>query len=290
MGSKLVRTGLWLRTDQRQRASFLSVFKNDDDSTIGHWHRLRKPDEKSLIDGASSMLLLELAVCEGWLGEGSIPSKIESVSSTSSWAGWLRMKSFGDLGRVLNRALWFVGLVTVLVVLTPITGWWARAYSGPLDRPKGDVLVMLSAAGDDNGGISYSSYWRARYALLAWQTGSFKKIIVSGGGPGISNFLIAEGIPREAIAAEWNSTSTHESGLAMARLLQAYPGKKVLLTSDFHMYRALRVFRKSGVVAVPMPVPDVLQLAQHWDGRFPAFETMLMETTKLLYYAVRGWI
>jgi uncharacterized SAM-binding protein YcdF (DUF218 family) len=125
---------------------------------------------------------------------------------------------------------------------TPLVSWWAQAYSGPLDRPRGDILILLSAAGDDNGGISYSSYWRARYALLAWQTGTFKKIIVSGGGPGISNFLMAEGIPREAIEAEWRSPSTHQSGIAVARLTQGLPGKKVLLTSDFHMYRALRVF------------------------------------------------
>lgn len=200
------------------------------------------------------------------------------------------MKSFGGLGKFVNRALWSVGLVTVLVIFTPMTGWWARAYSGPLDRPKGDVLIVLSAAGDDNGGISYSSYWRARYALLAWQSGSFKKIIISGGGPGISNFMMAEGIPRQAIVAEWNSTSTHESGLAMAKLLPLYPGKKVLLTSDFHMYRTLRVFRKSGVAVDPMPVPDAMQLAQRLDGRFPVFETMLVESTKIVYYTIRGWI
>jgi len=142
----------------------------------------------------------------------------------------------------LSRLLAGIGLVTVLVMSTPLVSWWAQAYSGPLDRPRGDILILLSAAGDDNGGISYSSYWRARYALLAWQTGTFKKIIVSGGGPGISNFLMAEGIPREAIEAEWRSPSTHQSGIAVARLTQGLPGKKVLLTSDFHMYRALRVF------------------------------------------------
>jgi hypothetical protein len=45
---------------------------------------------------------------------------------------------------------------------------------------------------DDRGGISFSSYWRACHALLAWQTGGFKKIVISGGdGPGILNFLTA---------------------------------------------------------------------------------------------------
>ncbi len=193
--------------------------------------------------------------------------------------------------RALNHLLAAIGLTTVLVISTPIVSWWAQAYAGPIEQPRGDVLILLSAANDDNGGISYSSYWRARQALFAWQTGGFKKIVICGsGGPGILNYLIAYGIPREAIVTEWKSTSTRENAIETARLIQGLPGKKVLLTSDFHMYRALRVFRKVGIEATPMVVPDVLQSAEHWNGRFPAFETMSVESAKIVYYAVRGWI
>ncbi len=195
------------------------------------------------------------------------------------------------LGRWFNRVLAVIGLITVLVISTPVVSWWALAYTGPIERPKGDVLILLSAAGDDRGGISYSSYWRARYALLAWQTGGFKKIVISGGGgPGILNFLVAYGVPREAMLAEWQSTSTRESGIAVARLTRDLTGKKVLLTSDFHMYRAIRVFRKLGIDVAPMAAPDAVQTSQHWSGRFPAFETMLIESAKIAYYSLRGWM
>jgi uncharacterized SAM-binding protein YcdF (DUF218 family) len=183
-----------------------------------------------------------------------------------------------------------IGLITVLVIATPVVSWWARAYAGPIERPRGDVLILLSAAGDERGGISYSSYWRARGAIYAWQTGGFKKIVVSGGGPGIMNFLLAEGVPREAIVAEWRSRSTRENGIETGRLIQGMTGKKVLLTSDFHMYRAQRVFRKLGIEVTPMAVPDVLYSSEHWNGRFSAFETMAVETVKIVYYAARGWI
>ena len=201
------------------------------------------------------------------------------------------MKMLHKAGIWLNRVFAAIGLITVLVIATPVVSWWARAYAGPIERPTGDVLILLSAAGDDRGGISYSSYWRAREAIFAWQTGGFKKIVISGGGgPGILNFLIAEGIPREAIVAEWRSTSTRENGIETARLIQGIPGKKVLLTSDFHMYRALHVFRKQGIEVTPMAVPDVLHSTEHWNGRFSAFETMLVESVKIIYYALRGWI
>lgn len=196
-----------------------------------------------------------------------------------------------------TAALWFsrlcaaIGFIFVLATLTPIDSWWARAYSGPIERPKGDILILLSAANDDRGGISFSSYWRAREAIYAFQTGGFKKIVITGGGgPAIFEYMIAEGIPRQAILAEWQSTSTRESGVAMARLLQTMPGRKVLLTSDFHMFRAVSVFRKLGIDVTPMPVRDVLQSSAHWGGRFGAFEVMLEETVKIAYYALRGWM
>jgi uncharacterized SAM-binding protein YcdF (DUF218 family) len=194
-------------------------------------------------------------------------------------------------GRWLTRLLAAVGLITVLVMATPIVTWWALAYSGPLDQPKGDVLILLAAARDDRGGISYSSYWRARYALLAWQTGGFKKIVISGGeGSGILNFLILNGVPREVMVAEWGSHSTRENAIETAKLIQDMPGKKVLLTSDFHIYRAVRVFRKLGIEVTPMPARDVVGAAEHWDGRFPGFQTMVVESAKIVYYGLRGWL
>ena len=114
--------------------------------------------------------------------------------------------------------------------------------------------------------------------------------MVSGGeGPGILNFLIVEGVPRDAIVAEWKSHSTRENAIETAKLIQNMPGKKVLLTSDFHIYRAVRVFRKLGIEVTPAPVPDVLRLTERWNGRFSAFEIMVEEkTAKIVYYRLRG--
>ncbi len=203
----------------------------------------------------------------------------------------LRMGDVHRAGRWFSRLLAVIGLVTVLVISTPIVSWWAWAYAGSIDQPRGDILILLSAAADDANGISYSSYWRARMAVLAWKTGSFKTVVISGrSGPGILNFLVAGGVPREAIVTESRSTSTRENALYTADLIRNMPGKKVLLTSDFHMYRAIRVFRKVGIDATPMAVPDVLHATQNWSGRFSGFEMMAIESAKIAYYQLRGWI
>jgi uncharacterized SAM-binding protein YcdF (DUF218 family) len=195
------------------------------------------------------------------------------------------------VSRWLNRAFAAIGIVVVLVTVTPIDAWWAHAYAGPIEQPRGDVLILLSSAVDDQGLISFSSYWRARYALIAWQTGGFKKIVVTGGnGPGILNFLIAEGVPPQDIVAEWQAKSTRENAINTAHLIQGMPGKKVLLTSDFHMYRSIRVFRKIGMEVTPMPAPDILRSSEHLSARFSDFETMVLESTKIVYYRLHGWI
>ena len=194
-------------------------------------------------------------------------------------------------GRWLRRVLAAIGLLAVLITVTPIDRWWAHAYAGSMDQPKGDVLILLSAANDDQGWISYSSYWRARYALLAWENGGYKTVIISGkASPTIRNFLVAEGIPAAAIVMDPQSTTTRENAIDTARLLQEIPGTRVLLTSDFHMYRAERLFRREGVDVIPYPAPDVMKQSEHWNGRVSGFQTMTIETAKILYYRLRGWM
>jgi len=192
--------------------------------------------------------------------------------------------------RSVHPFLATVGLVTILVLFTPAVSWWARACSGALIQPKGDVLIVLSAANDDEGTISYSTYWRAREAIVAWRRGGFSRIVVSRGTPGILDFLTAYGVPREAILVERQASSTHESAVETAQLIENLPGRRVLLTSDFHIYRALHAFRKAGIQATPFAVPDVLHSSEHWQGRFSAFETMATESVKIVYYRLRGWI
>lgn len=202
-----------------------------------------------------------------------------------------RFKFFRAPYRWLRNLFALVGLVTILILTTPIDVWWAHAYAGSVDQPTGDVLILLSAANDDQGFISYSSYWRARYALKAWNTGSFKTIIVTGGpGTAIRDFLVAEGVPPGVILTESQSTSTRDNAANTARLLQGMSGTRVLLTSDFHMFRALRVFQKLGIKVTPYPVPDVMKSSQHWYGRFSGFETLVTESAKILDYRLHGWI
>ena len=199
--------------------------------------------------------------------------------------------------RFVSRILAAIGLLFVVATFTPITAWWANYLSGPWNDPGGEVLVVL---GSDTvkDSIGLSSYWRSVYAVRAWKKGGFHTIVVSGGGNGdqttiaeqMRDFMVSQGVPAAAIQVETEARSTRENAVKSKLLLDQLSGSKILLTSDYHMFRAYRAFRKAGVDVQPSPFPDSLKLSASWAGRWPAFLGLCTETTKIAYYFVRGWI
>jgi uncharacterized SAM-binding protein YcdF (DUF218 family) len=189
-------------------------------------------------------------------------------------------------------------LLLVFVSITPFDAWYARTLAGNWTESDGDILILLTAEVNPDGIIGPASYWRSVYAVRAWRNGHFKKIVVSGGVMGtpmslasaLAQFLVGSGVPRDAIILEERSTSTHENAVFTAELISNMPGKKVLLTSDQHMFRASRSFRHAGLEIIPRPVPDVIKRASSILERGPLFFGLQLETAKICYYAAKGWI
>jgi uncharacterized SAM-binding protein YcdF (DUF218 family) len=199
--------------------------------------------------------------------------------------------------RFVSRILAVIGLLFVVVTFTPIDEWWANRLAGAWNDPKGEVLVVLG--GDTvKDTIGLSSYWRSVYAVRMWKQGGVRTVVVSGGSNGsepsiaeqMRDFMVSQGIPAAAIHVETESQSTRENALKSKPILDQLSGKKVLLTSDYHMFRAYRAFRKVGIDIQPSPFPDSLKQAASWAGRWPAFLGLCVEQAKIAYYFVRGWI
>lgn len=201
--------------------------------------------------------------------------------------------------RAIRYSLTALGLLVVIVTVTPLVPWWARALAGPWNDPTGEVLVVLGAALEDKGILGVSSYWRSVYATLTWREGGFRRMIVTGGGsrregavaPPMREFIAAMGVPAQAIEVESVSNSTRENALLTRPLLQGVPPERVvLLTSDFHMFRAHRVFRKAGLNVQPRPFPDIRKRSGCRACRWTLLVELVEETTKIGYYWARGWI
>jgi len=203
----------------------------------------------------------------------------------------------GRLLRVLVAILASVGALLVIVTVTPLVSLWARALAGSWDDPRGEVLIVLGGSPTSNGVIGGSSYWRSAYAVFAYREGGVRQIIVTGGGNtatpiarSMGAFMECQGIPTGFIALETRSRNTRENALYTAPLLSGNVGRPVLLTSDFHMFRARRVFEKLGINVRPRPIPDALKRASTWKERWPAFLDLISESLKIAYYYARGWI
>jgi uncharacterized SAM-binding protein YcdF (DUF218 family) len=190
-----------------------------------------------------------------------------------------------------------LGICVLLVTFTPLTSWWALRLAGPWTEARGDVLIVLTGSILENGILGEPSYWRSAYTVMAWREGGWRQIFISGGGggpvpvgEGMLIFLKAGGVPADVIRVEVDSHSTRDSAVNMRAALAQVPGRKVLLSSDYHMFRATRAFRKVGLDVIPRPIPDASKRAHFWNLRWGAFQDLLLESVKIVYYFARGWI
>jgi uncharacterized SAM-binding protein YcdF (DUF218 family) len=190
-------------------------------------------------------------------------------------------------------------IAVLILQFTPLERWYARWLAGPWGDPDGDVLIVLSAEELPDDIIGVVSYWRAVYAIRTWREGHFRAVVVSGGytkgsrhslAAVIGRFLEAYGIPKDSIFLEERSTSTRENALFTKEMIASWPGKKVLLTSDAHMFRARRTFEAAGLPVAPHPFPDILKHEDFPVYRIPDAWTLIVETVKIAWYWQRGWI
>ena len=143
------------------------------------------------------------------------------------------------------------------------------------------------------GMMGISSYWRSVYTLDVWHEGGVKRIILSGDPQttaSMRDWLIAQGIPRDAVTIEGRSRSTRENALFTAALVRDIPGPYLLLTSDIHMWRAQRAFRKAGLEVFARPAPDAFKRGTDWRDRWRVFLDIASEGVKIGYYKWKQWI
>jgi uncharacterized SAM-binding protein YcdF (DUF218 family) len=199
------------------------------------------------------------------------------------------------LWRALAIAFAFLFLI---VTCTPLIPWYTGKLMGRQWESDGDILIVLTADMLPDDMIGPVTYWRAVYAVRTYRAGHFSAVVVCGGPGGgtrslaavTAGFLVANGIPREVIHLEERSTSTRENALYAAGMLSGWPGRKVLLTSDAHMFRARRAFRAAGLEVVPCYFPHTLKLYGSPLNRWGLFCGLIQESAKIAYYYARGWI
>ena len=194
--------------------------------------------------------------------------------------------------RACLRLVTLLGALLLLVTLLP-PRWYVNRLAGVWNDPRGATLIVLGADTLDGQMLGMNSYWRSVYAIRAWKEGGFGHLILSGRtditAP-MRDFIVCQGVPASAVVMEERSISTRENALFTVPVARQFPGPYVLLTSDYHMWRAHRAFQKAGLTVEPRPFPDIGKRINQWSTRWSIFIELLVESTKIVYYWARGWI
>ncbi|MES1188770.1 MAG: ElyC/SanA/YdcF family protein [Myxococcales bacterium] len=124
-----------------------------------------------------------------------------------------------------------------------------------------DVLVVLGCR-VQGGQLSHAALRRVERAAQAYREHGSTLVIASGGKAwdGFSECdvfargLVERGVPAAQLTLERESLTTRGNARGVARILAGKPPQRLgLVTCDWHMPRALRLFRRLGFAPVPVP-------------------------------------
>lgn len=224
--------------------------------------------------------------------------------------------------RRTGTTLLLLATIALYVASTPAFASWLNAglegQYPPLavaQSPTADVIVLLGGATDgpvpprQEPQVNEHAN-RILHAAALYKAGKAPLIIASGGtwarpslgrpeSADMSDLLTALGVPVGSILQEGASQDTGENARFTATLMQQHHLTTALLvTSGFHMPRAVAAFRQAGINVIPSEA-DIYAIADNTD--WPALAWLpdtaalkrtgeaLHELIGLAYYRLRGW-
>lgn len=180
-------------------------------------------------------------------------------------------------------------LAALVIMFLASNVWIAFALMGYLESrhiphgplPAAGAIVVLSS-GAEPAWPPQPTIWvddatanRLLYAVMLYHEGKAPLVILSGGqlpwlkslppmSESMSVFIELMGVPKSAVIQESASGNTYENAVDVKAILQAHNIHTILLvTSAFHMPRALALFRHQGIDAIAAPC-DFFATTPHW--------------------------
>ena len=177
------------------------------------------------------------------------------------------------------------------------------------DCPRADAIVVLSGfCGEERGGDKVMNFGEAserfEAGALLWKAGRADRLWVlhDGSGPEAERLLRElehRGIPPTPAVRLWGpvGNTEEEACLIRSEASSAKISTIILVTTAWHMPRAVQIFRSSGLNLIPFPVDyqTWLQLPRpQLKDFFPQAKALLQTETFLrewmgrAYYGLRG--
>ncbi len=184
-----------------------------------------------------------------------------------AWYAWKR-RGERRIAALLFALTFVFYLLCTSVVAERTLGWLEQAYLPPVE-PAGDVIIMLGGGAMpdspdvDGVGALCSSPANRLLTAVRLQRKLGVPILLSGGqvyedtgaeAKIARRILIDLGVPESKILVETRSINTTQNARYSAEILRAQGlTQPILVTSAFHMKRAVLNFKKQGIDVVPYP-------------------------------------
>ncbi|MCM1120821.1 MAG: YdcF family protein [bacterium] len=181
------------------------------------------------------------------------------------------------IGLVLSRRRfvdslpkWFKVVVTAgfwagVLLFIVVEGLILSRFGGTA-RPGADYMVVLGAQWK-TGGPSDVLRRRLDRAVEYLRENPATVVVVSGGqgrdeimpeAEGMRQYLIDAGIEEDRILTEGSSTNTRENLVFSAGLIDSRNGRTVIVTNNFHVFRAVKIAEKQGYQAEGLAADSVV--------------------------------
>ena len=194
------------------------------------------------------------------------------------------------LARRAYRIILAMSVFALLIACGLAADVWR--YAGVVADTKADAALVLGAAvlGDEPSPVLVE---RLRHAQQLFEVGDVRTIVVTGGrspedelseAEASRDWLVAQGVPADAIVLENASRTTLENFQLARPILEAHQLGSVLVVSDpLHMRRAMLIAERVGISAAPSPTQT--SRYQSWGTTLPFLGR---ETWFMVQYLMTG--
>jgi uncharacterized SAM-binding protein YcdF (DUF218 family) len=213
-----------------------------------------------------------------------------------------------------RRILIVMPLLVLWLLGTPVTAdklMWSLEdrfpYRPMADCPKSDAVFvfggMLGHRGHKDGGIPWNeAAERFDEAVRLVKAGRAGLLVLSGGpelyagGPDEGEFLrneaVERGVPEEQIVVTPTTMNTEAEAKDLCQLVISKHWKQVLIvTSAYHMPRAMRLTRNCRAERIPVPVAyQTSEPGMSWAYRRPEYYLPQAEALRISERAIREYV
>ena len=160
---------------------------------------------------------------------------------------------------MFKALIWIIKLALALAVLFALcmAALFVIARVYPVPGGEYGAVIILGCQVKEDGTLSRQLEDRLALGLKLWQARPDSVVVVCGGqginepvteAAAMKEYLTAHGVPERSILMETQSKNTLEN-IRMSKAMLGSIRKVAVVTSDYHVFRAVRIARDEGLDA-----------------------------------------